>query len=439
MKKLAFLLGILCTISVQGQQKPNFIVILADDHGYGDLSYTGGKDIQTPNLDELIGRGAFLTNFYTNSTVCSPTRASLLTGKYSDMSGVPGVIRTNPENNWGHFRNDLPTLPSKLKLAGYHTAIVGKWHLGLESPNTPNERGFDYFKGFLGDMMDSYYTHRRHGINYMRLNGDSINPKGHATDLFAQWAIDYVKEKSQSKNPFFLYLAFNAPHFPIQPPKEWLEKVRKREPGISEKRARNIALVEHMDDAIGRLIQQLDVLGLSQNTIIVYSSDNGGSLPHSASNGELRGGKGDLYEGGIKSPGCIVWPAMIKPNSKLSILTLTMDIMPTLCEIAGVNPGNEIDGRSLLPILNNEKKELPDRSVFFMRREGGNYAGLCYYAARNNRYKLVQNSPFEPIQMFDIIADPLEKNPLNQNSEEYKKLFTELTQHIRLSGNIKWQ
>jgi len=147
---------------------PNILLILADDHGYGDISAHEGPSIQTPNIDRIATNGTRFTRFYANSSVCSPSRASLMTGRYPDRVGVPGVIRTHPENNWGYFRQDATTLPSALKQKDYRTALIGKWHLGLEPENHPGKRGFDHFHGFLGDMMDDYYTHLRHDINYMR-------------------------------------------------------------------------------------------------------------------------------------------------------------------------------------------------------------------------------------------------------------------------------
>ncbi|MHC4750286.1 MAG: sulfatase-like hydrolase/transferase, partial [Planctomycetota bacterium] len=218
--------------------KPNILTILVDDLGYGDLSSYGAKNLRTPNIDKLIASGMRFDNFYANCPVCSPTRASLLTGRYPDLVGVPGVIRTHARNNWGYLAPQAVPLPKLLKPAGYHTAIVGKWHLGLTSPNTPTERGFDHFHGFLGDMMDDYYKHRRHGYNYMRLNEKEIDPQGHATDLFTKWAIDYIAERAKSIQPFFLYLAYNAPHTPIQPPADWLERIKSRQKGISDKRAK---------------------------------------------------------------------------------------------------------------------------------------------------------------------------------------------------------
>ena len=173
--------------------RPNVLLILVDDLGYGDLACQGADDMRTPHIDRLAASGMTFTNFYANCPVCSPTRAALLTGRYQDLVGVPGVIRTHPGNNWGYLRHDAVLLPAAMAKAGYHTAMVGKWHLGLAAPNLPNDRGFAHFRGFLGDMMDDYYNHRRHGINYMRKNKTTIDPKGHATDLFSQWAVDYLK------------------------------------------------------------------------------------------------------------------------------------------------------------------------------------------------------------------------------------------------------
>ena len=204
--------------------KPNILIILTDDQGYGDVTAFGAPDLQTPHMDALIADGMRFDNFYANCPVCSPTRAALLSGRYQEFVGVPGVIRTHPENSWGYLSPNAVLLPEILQEAGYHTSLIGKWHLGLESPNTPNERGFDYFHGWLGDMMDDYVKKRRHEINYMRFNEEEIDPPGHATDVFTDWAVEYIQKRAEVEQPFFLYLAYNAPHFPVQPPAAWLEK-----------------------------------------------------------------------------------------------------------------------------------------------------------------------------------------------------------------------
>ncbi len=425
-------------VETQDNPMPNILVVLVDDLGYGDLSIQGGKDIHTPNIDKLFEQGMHFKNFYANCTVCSPTRASLMTGCYPDKVGVPGVIRTHEDNSWGYLMEGVATLPKMLKNAGYATAIIGKWHLGLESPNTPNESGFDFFHGFLGDMMDDYWTHLRHGKNYMRLNNRVVDPKGHATDVFSNWAIDYIKTQKENGLPFFLYLAYNAPHFPIQPPEDFLKRVKKREPGLSEKRAKNVAFVEHLDNRIGKVLNALDELGLYDNTIIVFSSDNGGHLPSGASNGNLRGGKEDMYEGGIKVPTCFVWKGEIQAKSECYNLGLTMDVFPTLCDIVGVTVDNQIDGVSLYKSLRGKEQDTNSRSVYFMRREGWKYAGMCYYAIRQGSYKLMQNTPFEPLELFNLEDDPTEKTVLDEH-EKFNELSYDLSQHIRESGNVPWQ
>jgi arylsulfatase A-like enzyme len=414
-------------------------MIMVDDLGYGDLSSYGATDLKTPHIDGLVAAGMRFDSFYANCPVCSPTRASLLTGRYPDLVGVPGVIRTHLRNNWGYMPPHAVLLPKPLKAAGYHTAIVGKWHLGLESPNMPNDRGFDHFHGYLGDMMDDYYKHRRHGINYMRLNDKEIEPSGHATDLFTDWAIDYVTERSKSKQPFFLYLAYNAPHTPIQPPADWLARISRREPGMTDKRAKLVALIEHMDDGIGKVIAALKAYGAADNTLVIFTSDNGGQLNVGADNGPLRAGKQDMYEGGIRVPMCAVWPGKIKPGTRSDRLGLTMDLFATICEAAGANVDHEIDGRSILPTLLGKSQPAEDRFLFWVRREGGHYGGRAYYAVRYGDHKLVQNSPFEPMQLFNLKDDPKEQKPLSSRSRMYHKLFGALRNHIIEAGAVPWE
>ena len=195
----------------QTSEKPNILLVLVDDLGYGDLSSYGSEDIESPRIDELMSQGIRFDQFYSNCTVCSPTRASLMTGRYPDIAGVPGVVRQNAPNSWGYLDPTALTLPDMLKTGGYDTAMIGKWHLGYESPNIPNDRGFDFFHGFLGDMMDDYYDHRRGGVNWMRKNRQAIDPEGHATELFSDWSIDYFESRKENPKPFFLYLPYNRP------------------------------------------------------------------------------------------------------------------------------------------------------------------------------------------------------------------------------------
>ncbi len=427
-------------VSGASRKRPNILLILVDDLGYGDLSSYGAGDMETPNIDRLMASGARMDDFYSNCPVCSPTRAALLTGRFPDLVGVPGVIRTHADNNFGYLSEQAELLPEVLGRAGYHTALVGKWHLGLESPNTPLERGFDFFHGFLGDMMDDYYTHLRHGINYMRKDLEVIEPRGHATDLFSDWSIDYINRRSREKDPFFLYLAYNAPHTPVQPPEEWLDKVKRREPGMGEDRARLVALIEHLDSGIGRVLDSLQQNGIAEDTLVVFTSDNGGLLRAGASNGSLRGGKQDMYEGGIRVPACFSWPGKIAPGQKNRSVGLTMDLFPTLCELAGASSGStSIDGISLAPAVMEGRGMRNDRELFWVRREGSSFGARAYYAARQGDFKLLQNSPFEPMELFNLADDPGETRPLGTGHEMYGKLFGALHRHIQKSGAVPWQ
>lgn len=429
------------TVSTPTDQ-PNILVILTDDQGYHDVSYYGTSDIQTPSIDALTGDGMRFDNFYANCPVCSPTRASLMTGQYPDVVGVPGVIRTHANNNWGFLDPGAISLPEKLKETGYQTALIGKWHLGLESPNTPNERGFDWFHGWLGDMMDDYWKKRRHDINYMRKNEEIIDPPGHATDLFTQWSIDYIKEQGPKEQPFLLYLAYNAPHFPVQPPEDWLAKVEAREPQLSEKRARLVAFIEHLDDGIGKVIQALKETGEYDNTLIVFTSDNGGLLKDEANNGPWRDGKQSVYEGGLRVPTSLVWKkGGIAMNSESSYQALTMDLYPTLVEAAGGTMNYSVAGKSFLPLLTGESMNEEDRPLYFVRREGGKrYGGLTIQAVQFKNWKLLQNSPFAPQELYNLAEDPTESNNLiEQESEKFNELNALLMQYVQAGGRIPWQ
>ncbi len=440
MRTLFLTVGLIVTALSSQAAKPNIVMILVDDLGYSDLSSFGGTDIQTPAIDTLMNSGLRFDQFYSNCTVCTPTRASLLTGRYPDIVGAPGVIRQWDKDSWGYFKPTGPTLPELMRKAGYHTGMVGKWHLGFESPNIPNDRGFDFFHGFLADMMDDYWTHLRGGVNWMRLNKEEVKPKGHATEVFTRWAIDYIKEQTaDKKQPFFLYLAYNAPHFPIQPPKDWLEKVQKREPQLNKKRATNVAFVEHMDHEIGKFLDAVNELGIAKDTLIVFSSDNGGSIPHGALNGKLRGGKQDHWEGGIRVPTCAVWPGTI-PVGRTSALGITMDLLPTFCEIARANVKHKIDGQSLANVLLKGGKGDPRRTLVFVRREGNRrYQGRAYYAIRKGPWKLLQNNPFEPMKLVNLEKDPAEKKPLPLNSKIANELTRTLMDHIQKAGATPWR
>ncbi len=426
--------------SGQTGSKPNILFILLDDLGYGDLSSYGATDLDSPRIDALMAESLRFDQFYANCTVCSPTRASLMTGRYPDLVGVPGVIRQNAANSWGYLDPKAITLPQMLKKAGYHTAMVGKWHLGYESPNIPNDRGFDFFHGFLGDMMDDYYNHRRGGVNWMRYNRKEIDPVGHATELFSDWAIDYFESRKGEKEPFFLYLPYNAPHFPIQPPDDWLERTKKAKPDLSEGRAKNVAFIEHTDYHIGRVLDALEKNGQKENTLVVFSSDNGGAANFFQSNGNLRGAKQDHWEGGIRVPTCVRWPGKVRVD-RVDTIGITMDFYATLCEVAGARVDHKIEGRSLLSfLLNGDESGLNDRTLFWVRREGGanGYQGRAYYAVRRGPWKLEQSTSFAPMELYNLEKDPLETTPIDDRKIA-AELGSALMQHIQEAGQIPWQ
>ena len=422
-------------------KSPNVLLILADDHGYGDISAHNGPSIQTPNIDRIAAGGARFTQFYANSSVCSPSRASLMTGRYPDRAGVPGVIRTHPENSWGYLRQDAATLPATLKQKDYDTALIGKWHLGLEPENHPCKRGFDHFHGFLGDMMDDYYTHLRHDINYMRHGFETIDPHGHATDLFTEWSSEFIQSQAHSADPFFLYLAYNAPHTPIQPPDAWVTRVQEREPDISPERAKYIALVEQMDAGIGRVLDTLVETDQLSNTLVIYSSDNGGDMKVGAHNGALRGQKGDMYEGGIRVPTCAMWPGHIPEGHVTDQVALLMDIFPTVCEVAGAPMPDEIEGRSIWQTLQGEQQDFSERILYWLRREGrGEFLGQAQHAVRRGNIKLLHNRPFQPLELYDLSSDPLETT---NTMETHQDLFREMSRLFQVetqkAGNVPWQ
>ncbi len=423
----------------------NIVIILVDDLGYGDLGCYGGPNLRTPHIDSLAAQGLRFSRFYANSPVCSPSRAALMTGRYPDLVGVPGVIRTHAANSWGYFAPEAVTLPEMFRARGYHTALVGKWHLGLEPENHPCRRGFDLFRGFLGDMMDDYYTHRRHRRNYMRHNEQEIDPEGHATDLFTRWAVETIHEQHAAGCPFFLYLAYNAPHTPIQPPEEWFQRVRRREPDVSETRARYIALVEHLDAGVGRVLEALRETGEENNTLVLFTSDNGGVLAVGSWNGPFRGEKQEMYEGGIRVPACARWPGRIPAGTESDAICLTMDIFPTVCAAAGIPVEHWIEGRSFLPVLLGETRTLPERVLYWVRREGGAWQGRAYwgreyYAVRRGDWKLLHNHAFGPLELYDLGADPGETR--ERGGEEpavFRELAGLLQRQVLRAGAVPWR
>ena len=418
---------------------PNIVFIMADDLGYGDLSSYGATDARTPHIDSIAERGVRLTHYYANSTVCSPTRAALMTGRFSDLAGVPGVVRPDTDDSYGYLNPALDLMPLYLKKKGYTTALIGKWHLGLSSPNLPNERGFDLFRGHLSGMMD-YYSHEHNGVSYMRHDKAPIAVEGHATDLFSDWAVEYVRESQGSDMPFFLYLAYTAPHDPIQPPDDSVARVKARDPDLDDTRATFAALVEHMDDGVGRVLDALAQTGQTKDTLVVFVSDNGGLERFGSNNGPLRGGKQDLFEGGIRVPGMAMWPGRIEPGTTRDDVLLTMDWLPTFASLAGLEVAHEMDGRNMSAVLLGWDAPANDRALVWVRREGGGMMGMPHYAVRQGDHKLVVNHPFERPLLFNVARDPGEESPLEMKNNPIARQLEDLLQvHIIESGRIPWR
>lgn len=437
-------IGVLLSIPVSSDgsafgkhQKPNILIITADNLGYGDLSIMGADDIQTPTIDELFSDGLIFTEFYANSTTSSPTQASLLSGCYPALVGVPGTIRNDSQNSWGYFTCET-TMAHHFQKAGYLTALIGKWNLGFDAPNLPNEQGFDLFMGFLGDEIDDYYNHQHDGVNYMRFNENEINPPGHTTDLFSNWSANFISREAESGKPFFLYLSYNVPGPLLQPDENHLQKVQVRNPALDSARAKHVALIEQMDNGIKRVIQALNETNQLKNTIIIFTSTSGGILESGASNGKLRGGKLDLFEGGIRVPACIYWKKEIKKGSLSHQISMTMDLFPTLCSFAQVPLNHSPDGKDLSTCILQGIPLQQERTIFWTCREGGDHNGEACHAARQGAYKLVQNRPTEKFRLYNLTTDPHEVIPLMESSEHYKRLHHAILRHIQENEKIPW-
>ena len=402
----------------------------------------GTREVLTPAIDKLAADGMRFVNMRANCTVCSPSRAALMTGMFADRAGVPGVIRTEPENSWGHLATNTVTLADALRTAGYHTALVGKWHLGLAAPNLPNQRGFDLFHGFLGDMMDSYTQHLRGGKNFMRKNSDVLQTAGtHATELFSDWACDYLRDRAQAKQPFFLYLCYNAPHFPVEPPADCLARVKARHPEMPTVRAKMVAMVEHLDAGVARVLETLRQTGLERDTLVVFTSDNGGCIPVGSDNSPWRGAKEDHYDGGLRVPFVVRWPVGVEAGAVSHHAGLVFDLFPMALELANAPVSSDLDAVSLLPALKGQAPDTSSRQLYFVRREGGKrYGGKAYEALILGDWKLVQNTPYSPMELFNLRDDPDERNDLSaSNVQQLERLRRALQHHVQQGGCVPWQ
>ena len=315
---------------------PNILVMVADDLGWGDVGFHGGAP-HTPNLDRLAKDGLELQRFYVYP-VCSPTRAALLTGQMPRRFGIATII--------GPREAGLPagvtTLPRTLQAAGYQTALIGKWHLGAQSP--PQQNGFDHFYGFLGPEIDYSKHTGRNGATDWQRDGKTLEETGYSTFLFADEAVRQL-EKRDATRPFFLEVAFNAPHFPLSAPDEYLTKYK----NLPRQQATYAAVVDALDAAVGRILAALDRQGLRNNTLVVFFSDNGASSREGGSNGSFRGGKDTVFEGGIHTPCLMRWPGRLAAGAASRQPLSVQDLFPTLAAAADVPLKNaaKLDGKNL--------------------------------------------------------------------------------------------
>ncbi|HEX5105502.1 MAG TPA: arylsulfatase, partial [Pirellulaceae bacterium] len=405
----AVVLPVLSAAAADSSLRPNVVVILADDQGWGDLSVHGNTNLSTPHIDSLAKDGALFDRFFV-CPVCSPTRAEFLTGRYHLRGGVRGV-------STGQERLDLDetTIAQVFQAAGYATGAFGKWHNGLQSPYHPNDRGFDEYYGFCsghwGDYFDPPLEH----------NGQFVRGQGYITDDLTSHAIAFIEQNLGQ--PFFCYLPFNTPHSPMQVPDEYWNRfkdkelaMRNREPDREDvpKTRAALAMCENIDWNVGRVLAKLDELQLAENTIVVYFSDNG---PNGVRwNEGMKGQKGSTDEGGVRSPLLIRWPGKIEMGKRIEQIAGAIDLLPTLADLAGipVTSDKPLDGRSLKPLLVGSTTKWLDRTLV------SHWAGR--FSLRSQRYRLDNNG-----QLFDMQADPGQRRDI---SKERTEVVAQLAQEL---------
>ncbi len=410
---LAVLLAPVSTAHATGGSKPprpNILLIVADDLGYGDIGVHGGKAVPTPHLDKLAKSGIRCTSGYVSAPYCSPSRAGLLTGRYQTRFGHEFNPHVGPEDKLG-LPLDQRTLADLLRAAGYATGLVGKWHLGFSKAHHPQSRGFDEFFGFLvgghnyafrKDADPKFVSSMSQNLIYRGREVQKLD--GFATDVFTDEAIGFMKRHKD--RPWFLYLAYNAVHTPL----EISSKVKDRIPADVKDPARRgyLALLLGLDDAVGRLVAHLQDSGADRNTLIIFLSDNGGSglapflAYNTGNNRPLRGNKGQTLEGGIRVPFFIVWPGKLPAGRTYDQPIIALDILPTACALAGAKTPGNVDGVNLMPHLLGEKQAAPHDALYW--RFGPQKA------IRKGNWTLVDWRDFETKtnsgwQLFDLSKD----------------------------------
>jgi N-acetylgalactosamine-6-sulfatase len=429
MNRRSFLASLAAPAALAQKRRPNVVIIVADDLGWGDIGIDGAPDARTPNIDTLAKEGVRFTQSYANAPECSPTRCALLTGRYQHrVGGLECAIGVNnigryDEAAWLQQRGELGlptsevTIARRFKDLGYDTALTGKWHLGYMEKHWPKEHGFDYSFGILGGNAD-YYTHEEQGEGRGNLqmfeNGAKTKRSGYMTDVIADAAIGWLKQRTSK--PFFLYLPFTAPHSPIQAAEDF-DPQTGTAPHRPKHRPTFVRMVERMDRRIGDVLAQLDKMGAARNTIVVFTSDNGGDA--NGRNDPFKGNKGSVWEGGIRAPLHIRWPAAIPSGREVTQVAMTMDIAPTLLAAAGAKAG-PLDGIDLLPFITGKRQPI-DRTVFWRYRRAQNVRK----AVRHGNWKYVNDNGARALH--DLSSDPGEtKDLLHARPELVKDLETRL-------------
>ena len=398
---IALLLAWSASMSMaDGDRRPNVVVILADDLGYADVGFQGCKDIPTPRIDALARAGVRCASGYVSHPFCSPTRAGLLTGRYQQRFGHENNPTYDPDDVTLGLPADQVTMADVLGKAGYVTGAVGKWHLGAAPRFHPGRRGFADFFGFLGGG-HVYLPDAKGGLEYtipIRHDGEPVPWGGgdYLTDFLSRAAADFIDRNA--KRPFLLYLAYNAPHTPLQATAAGLERFRSID---DPKRRPYAAMVASMDEGIGRVLDALKANDLDDDTIVFFLSDNGGPpTANGSDNAPLRGAKGSVFEGGIRVPFVVRWTGHLDPGSTFAEPVCSIDIFPTAAAVAGADlpEGLRLDGVDLLPYLSGMAQGPPHDRLFW-RTGGGEH-----WAVREGRYKLLDQGPGGP-ELYDLEAD----------------------------------
>ena len=432
MRNILFIILILSFSCKKNNDLPNIVLILTDDLGYNDVGFNGSTEIMTPNIDSIAKNGVLFTDGYVSYPVCGPSRAGLMTGRYQDTFGFGKNPLFAPKDpNMGLTLSEQ-TMADMLKLSNYTTLAVGKWHLGAHESLRPMKRGFDHFFGFLTGghrffpeewTLDDETKVKNQGAAYrtkLLRDDQRVEEKEYLTDALSRESVDFIDKNSDK--PFFIYLAYNAPHGPLQATQEYLDRYDHIE---ENSRKTYAAMVSSVDDGVGDIISKLKEKGIYDNTIIYFLSDNGGRLRGDSDNGELRGKKGNLFEGGIRVPFAMQWPKEIEGGQVFKKPIISLDIFATLKEITSpeIRSKNELHGVNLIPFLKGENKNDPHKFLFWRNNLMQNDPNLRIeaLALRSGEFKFIKNK--ETDALYNLKNEVFEETNLkNQKIEIYDSL-----------------